>query len=63
VADASAELAAEGLPYVFEAFEVIGAFDAIGAFATGARWKAAPPETAGRRSMELPAANTVVIFK
>jgi murein DD-endopeptidase MepM/ murein hydrolase activator NlpD len=62
VADASAELAAEGLPYVFRGFEVVGAFDHISAFTTGEHWKPAPSAAAGKRSLELPAANTVIVF-
>jgi hypothetical protein len=61
VADAGTELAAEGLPYVFRNFEVIGAYDDVETFTTGERWKPVPAG-AGKRSMELPAANTVVVF-
>lgn len=59
VADAAAELAAEGIPYVFRNFDVLGTFDAIDSFETGERWK---PAGAGKRSKELPAANTVIVF-
>ncbi|HEY5758435.1 MAG TPA: M23 family metallopeptidase, partial [Steroidobacter sp.] len=59
VADAAAELAAEGIPYVFRNFEVLGTYDGIDTFTTGERWK---PAGAGKRSMELPAANTVIVF-
>jgi murein DD-endopeptidase len=59
VADAAAELAAEGIPYVFRNFEVLGTYDAIDTFTTGERWK---PAGAGKRDMELPAANTVIVF-
>lgn len=62
VADASNELAAEGLPYVFRNFDVVGAYDTIDAFETGKRWNPPPPIVAGKRSMELPGANTVVFF-
>lgn len=62
IGDAGAELAAEGLPYVFRSFEVLGAYDAIDKFATGERWQPAPSAGAGKRSMELPAANAVVTF-
>jgi hypothetical protein len=63
VADARNELAAEGLPYVFRDFEVVGAYDGIEKFTTGERWQAPSPTAAGRRSNELPAANTVVNFR
>ena len=63
VSDANSTLAAEGLPYVFKSFEVLGAFETIGAFATGERWKSASLGTGGARNMELPAANTVIMFR
>lgn len=59
VADAADALAAEGVPYVFRNFEVLGTFDAIDSFETGERWQ---PAGAGQRSRELPAANTVIVF-
>lgn len=62
VADASDELAAEGLPYVFKQFNVVGAFADIGAFTKDQMWTPAPPAAAGPRSRELPAANVVVNF-
>jgi hypothetical protein len=62
VADARNELAAEGLPYVFRNFEVVGAYDGIETFTTGELWKSPSPAAAGRRSMELPGANTVIYF-
>ncbi len=62
VADASSTLAAEGVPYVFRSFDVLGAFGTIGAFASGEPWGAAPKAAGGHRSSELPAANVVVLF-
>ena len=62
VGDARSELAAEGLPYVFRNFEVVGAYERIDAFETGERWKSPSPAAAGQRSLELPDANTVVFF-
>jgi hypothetical protein len=62
VADSGNELAAEGLPYVFRNFDVVGAYDRIDTFETGQRWNPPPSSAAGKRSMELPGANTVVIF-
>lgn len=61
VADAASELAAEGIPYVFRSFEVLGAYDDIDGFTTGERWKPFPA-AAGKRTMELPAANSVIVF-
>jgi hypothetical protein len=62
LADSQSELAGEGLPYVFRGFEVVGAYEEIGAFASGKRWGSAPPGAGGRRNRELPAPNTVVLF-
>ena len=63
VSDANATLEAEGLPYVFRSFDVIGAYDSIRDHASGKRWNAAPAGTGGRRAMELPATNTVILFE
>jgi murein DD-endopeptidase len=62
VADASADLASEGLPYVFDSFEVVGEFDAVDTFMRSETWNAASPVARGQREMELPAANTVIVF-
>ena len=62
VADAPSTLAAEGLPYVFRSFDIVGGYEKIGDFASGERWKAVPPDEGGARTMELPDANVVVIF-
>jgi peptidase M23-like protein len=62
IADARNELAAEGLPYVFRNFEVVGAYAGIETFSTDERWKPPSPAAAGRRSGELPGANTVIYF-
>jgi hypothetical protein len=62
VADAQSELAGDGLPYVFRGFKVVGAYEEIGAFASGELWGSAPPGVGGMRNLELPAPNTVVIF-
>lgn len=61
LADATMALAAEGLPYVFKNFEVFGAYDEIETFKTGEPWKPFPTAP-GTRRMELPAANTVIMF-
>jgi Peptidase family M23 len=62
VADAQSELAGDGLPFVFRGFKVVGAYEEIGAFASGERWGSAPPSVGGMRNLELPSPNTVVIF-
>lgn len=61
VAEAASELSAEGVPYVFRSFEVLGAYDDIETFMTGERWKPLP-SGAAERALELPAANTVIVF-
>jgi murein DD-endopeptidase len=60
VSDRNSELGAEGLPYVFAKFQVIGAYEKIDSFETGEHWK--PAFNGGKRNMELPAPNTVVMF-
>ncbi|MGH8186034.1 MAG: M23 family metallopeptidase [Steroidobacteraceae bacterium] len=62
VADANATLAAEGLPYVFTSFRVVGAFESIDHFGSGKRWNPAPADAGGARKLELPAANVVLTF-
>jgi murein DD-endopeptidase len=63
LADAPSTLAAEGIPFVFERFEVDGQFERIGDFRTGRRWNAVSQQVGGIRKLEFPDANTVVIFK
>lgn len=63
VADADSTLAAEGLPYVFDTFEVIGAFAQIGDFAQGKGWGTVQASEGGRRTNELPGPNVVVRFR
>jgi murein DD-endopeptidase len=62
VANTPSTLAAEGVPYVFNSFEVVGAFQNIGDFATGEPWDAMTPSEAGKRKLELPDANVVLLF-
>lgn len=62
VADAAATLAAEGLRYVFDAFEVLGAYESVHDFIDGRLWTPAPGDAGGVRTMELPDANAVVRF-
>jgi len=62
VSDGPSTLAAEGLPYVFRGFDVLGGYETINAFESGERWKSEPNRAGGTRSLELPAPNTVVMF-
>lgn len=62
VGDANSTLAAEGQPYVFDTFRVLGGYRTIDAFQSGGPWGPAQEGTGGSRNMELPAANVVVVF-
>jgi hypothetical protein len=61
VADTASELAAEGLPYVFRDFEALGTYEDVESFKSGERWRTSATGT-GKRRMEMPAANTVLVF-
>ncbi|MGE0362875.1 MAG: M23 family metallopeptidase [Vicinamibacterales bacterium] len=58
VADAARPLAGEGLPYVFERFDVLGRYPDIAAMGQSP-WQR---EGVGRRDNERPAPNTVITF-
>ena len=58
VGDAPSPLGAEGLPFVFDRFEVLGRYPDIAAMGK-ARWSA---DGAGRRTNERPGSNVVVDF-
>lgn len=60
VSDANSPLGAEGLPFVFRSFDALGAFESIGALASG-KWV---PASAGMttRRMEMPFQQTVLRF-
>ena len=58
VGDAASPLAAEGRPFVFESFEVLGRYADIAAMGK-TRWQA---DGAGRRQNERPGPNAVVNF-
>lgn len=60
IADRDALLAAEGLPYVFRDFEVIGEYRTTADARSGKPWE--PAAIGGNRKRELPAANTVIMF-
>ena len=59
VADAAAPLLAEGLPFEFDRFKVLGRFDDLGDFGNS-RWLGSG--VVGLRQRERPAPNTVVNF-
>lgn len=62
VADANSPLSAEGVPFVFERFEVLGNYPDIGALGSKP-WIPRPPDHASRRDDEMPASNVVVQFE
>lgn len=62
VADANSTLAAEGMPFVFDAFDVIGVFPTLEAVINKERWQPPPANLRGTRKMEMPAGKTVVMF-
>lgn len=62
VADAPEELAGEGMPFVFDTFEAVGAFDSVDAFTMSTRWGLLPSGAAGMRRNELPLPNSVIRF-
>lgn len=62
VADAAAPLGAEGLPFVLERFEVLGAYPDIGALGK-APWTPLDDAARSQRNRERPAPNVVVRFQ
>ena len=62
VADANSPLGAEGLPFVFERFEVLGSYPDIGALGSKP-WTPPEPGQALQRDGEIPASNVVVRFE
>jgi murein DD-endopeptidase len=63
VGDTRSPLAAEGLPFVFERFDHLGAFSSIESLLGGERWIANPEGNVNARTRERPAANAVVHFR
>lgn len=62
VADANSPLGAEGVPFVFDSFEVLGSYPDIGALGSKP-WIPRPSDRAPRRDDEMPASNIVVRFE
>ncbi|HJQ69259.1 MAG TPA: M23 family metallopeptidase [Blastocatellia bacterium] len=63
VSDSSAALAAEGVPYVFKGFEVLGAVESSEALDRNEQWKPQPGAAPRSRRMEIPLDKTVVRFR
>jgi len=62
VADGNSPLAAEGVPYVFDGFELLGAYETLDRFGR-ARWEPRDRATTAHRRAELPAPNSVIMFE
>ena len=63
VADAISPFGAEGVPCVFESFEVQGMVQSLGALLSGAGWKPTPNAATDKRHLETPVENAVVRFQ
>ena len=60
ISDANSPLGAEGVPYVFEAFDVQGPVKSFEVLASGEGWK--PQAGVDSRQAEIPVENAVVRF-
>ena len=61
VADADSPLGAEGMPFVFEHFQLLGSYPDIGSLGSKP-WTLRDAGQEPRREREMPASNTVVSF-
>jgi murein DD-endopeptidase len=61
VADGDSPLGAEGVPFAFDRYRLVGRYDDIGKLGS-AHWNAPPAKTATTREHERPAPNDVVMF-
>jgi murein DD-endopeptidase len=62
VADANSPFGAEGVPFVFESFEVQGTVKSLDVLEGGEGWKPQPNAAVDKRQMETPVENAVVRF-
>lgn len=62
VADANSPLGAEGIPFVLDRFEMVGAYPESGLFAREG-WRPPTGAGGGPRTAELPAPNTVILVE
>jgi murein DD-endopeptidase len=62
VSNGNSPLEAEGLPYVIDRFDMLGAYESLEAFALGRPWTGTPQGSAMHRLMEFPIAAAVVDF-
>jgi murein DD-endopeptidase len=62
VADTQSPLGAEGLPFVFNSFELLGVFESLEALASGRPWAAKSEKKSKKLAMEMPKGLAVVQF-
>lgn len=62
VTNGNSPLGAEGIPYVFASFEVLGVIESLKVLVNGEGWKATPRAKADKRRFELPIRYAVVSF-
>jgi murein DD-endopeptidase len=62
ISDANSPLGAEGVPFVFESFDVQGAVKSLEVLEGGEGWKPQPNAAPDKRQMEIPIENAVVRF-
>jgi biotin carboxyl carrier protein len=62
IADANSSLGAEGLPFVFDSFDVEGVVASLDALVYSQAWKPQPDNKPERHRLEIPVENAVVRF-
>lgn len=62
IADANSPLGAEGVPFVFESFDIQGAVKSLDALFNNEAWKPQPDSKTDKRRLEIPVDNAVVSF-
>jgi hypothetical protein len=62
ITDANSAVGAEGIPYVFESFEVQGMVESLDSFESGEGWRPAPAASTETRQKEIPVENAVIRF-
>lgn len=62
IADANSPLGAEGIPFVFDSFDVEGEVESLGALLYSGTWKPKPEYEFVKRRMEIPLENDVIRF-
>jgi len=62
ITNGNSPLGAEGVPYVFTSFEVLGVIDSLKVLVNGEGWKPSPGATVDKRRFELPTRYAVINF-